>query len=450
MNMPVARHPMRGRAQAVSRQGSDTTLAFRLFIVLIVFTLLSVPSRFPILGIVRPTVLLVAVISVLIFMAARDAPTRDTSNTTRYLNILVLYMVLTIPFVQWPGSVLRFGLEGFIKAAVFFYFAVHLVDDIKRLRVFVFTILGCQAFRVLEPLYLHVTTGYWGGAAHMGGGEFMARLSGAPSDIINPNGLAFVVLTVIPFMHYLLGGSQSKVLKSLYVLLLPPLLYAFVLTGSRSGMIGILVVYGFILLRSKHKAVMVAGAAVAAVVMLGTMSADLEDRYRSIVDHSARNAETSEGRIEGVFRDFRVGMQRPLFGHGLGTSREALGNIAGVDQISHNLYTEVLIELGIVGLLLYLRVLMSIVTNVQSSTREMRLVDQSPDPSSRSPASSRMGFYQRCLEATLSLFVMCLIFSLASYGLSEFYWYLVAGLSVVLKNLVEKERSELRPAGKIK
>ena len=45
-------------------------------------------------------------------------------------------------------------------------------------------------------------------------------------------------------------------------------------------------------------------------------------------------------------------------------------------------------------------------------------------------------FYERCTGATLVLVLMCLVFSIASYGLSEFYWYLIAGLSVALRNLL--------------
>ena len=422
--------------------------AFFLFLVLIVFTLLSVPTRVPVLGYLRPTVLLVAVIAVLIMVASNASRRPETPDTMRKLNVLFLYMLLTVPFVQWPGSVIRFGLEGFVKAAVFFYFTVYLVTTHKRLIQFIATIVTCQVIRVLEPLYLHITTGYWGGAAHMGGGEFMDRLSGAPSDIINPNGLAFVVLTTIPFLHYLLGGSPKAILKTVYVLLLPALLYALVLTGSRSGMIGLVVVFGFICYRSRHRTILIALGGIAVVGMLAVMTPDMRDRYLSIVDRtSTRHAATSEGRVEGVMQDFAVIKQRPLFGYGVGTSREALANVSGRDQISHNLYTEVLIELGVLGFLLYIRVLVSIGANV-ASVGKMKLPSSlRGEPNGRSQDSGVVAYYLRVREAAMAWFVMCLAFSLASYGLSEFYWYMVAGLSVALVNLfrVETERGVLEP-----
>ena len=53
-----------------------------------------------------------------------------------------------------------------------------------------------------------MTNAYWGDAAHIGGGEFLNRLSGAPSDVINPNGLAFVIIIALPFMYLLIANAR--------------------------------------------------------------------------------------------------------------------------------------------------------------------------------------------------------------------------------------------------
>ena len=352
-------------------------------------------------------------------------------------------MLLSIPFVQWPGSVLRFGIEGFVKVVVFFFFAVQLVDTFKRLRLFVMTIVACQVFRVLEPLYLHLTTGYWGSRAHMGHGDFMARLAGAPSDIINPNGLAFVVLTALPILHYVFGGSPRAWARLAYIVLAPLLMYAFVLTGSRSGMVGLAVIVAMIVWKSRHRVMMASIVAIAAVILAGTMSLDMQDRYISLVNVETRHGGTATGRIQGVKNEFRVGLNRPIFGHGLGTSREALFNISGKNQIAHNLYTEVFIETGIIGIGFMLLILGSIFTNVREVRAAVEklgsVVRQRGDPS----VHDRLDFYTRSADATLVLVVMFLVFSLASYGLSEFYWYMIAGLAVALRNVVQNEAQQL-------
>ena len=40
--------------------------------------------------------------------------------------LLVAYFIVTLPLVQWPGSVAKVGLERFVKALVFFYFTARL------------------------------------------------------------------------------------------------------------------------------------------------------------------------------------------------------------------------------------------------------------------------------------------------------------------------------------
>lgn len=409
---------------------------FGLYIALMIFTLLNIPSRLPIMGAARPTLILVAVIAMLVVVNGGHREHRDTSTTTRYLNILVAYMLLTVPFVQWPGSVLRFGFEGFLKAAIFFYFTVHLVDSLRRLQILIAVFLSCQVVRILEPLYLHVATGYWGDRAHMGGGEFMSRLAGAPTDIINPNGLAFVVLTALPFLHYLLGGSRRKLLRLLYVALVPLLLYAFILTGSRSGMVGLMVLVAFVIWRSRHRASLIAAIGLAGIGMVSVMDTDMKDRYLSLAESGTRHEETKQGRLEGVIKDFQVGLRKPLFGHGLGTSAEALAHFRGRMQKSHNLYTEVLIETGIVGLLLFLRVLVSIFKNVQAVAPAVNALAAKTGSARGVWDNSSLSYITRLSSAILAWLVMCLVFSLATYGLSQFYWYMIAGVSVALGNIV--------------
>ncbi|MCP4571092.1 MAG: hypothetical protein GY838_01945 [bacterium] len=395
------------------------------------------PSRIHAIGYLRPTVLLVGAITGLIFLSQESRRIKDRSQTSKLLIILAAYVVVVIPMVEWPGSAVNRGIEGFVKAIVFFFFPLYLVDSYGRLRKFIFVVVFCQVFRVLEPLYLHLATGYWGSQAHMGGAEFLDRLSGAPHDLINPNGLAFVIMTVLPFLHYLFGGDRRFLFKASYFALLPCMLYTLLLTGSRSGMVGLVVIYGFVFLRSRHKFVLVLGVVLAACLMVAAMNDDQRDRYLSLVSSDTKNSGTREGRITGVVEEIEVGMRRPLFGHGIGTSWEANANFRGVPQVSHNLYTEVFIELGAFGLVIFMGVLVSILRNVLAVKPAVRRILKLAREVGLGSAAlrTRLMYYHQCAEAVFVLSGMCIVFSLASYGLSEFYWYLTAGMSVSILNI---------------
>jgi O-antigen ligase len=400
-------------------------VAFCLYLCFVASWFLHLGTRLPALGAVRFDLVLVIVTAVLAFARreSSDSP-RPLSSVSWALIALTGYCVVTIPLVEWPGSVIKYGLEAYVKAIVFYVFTVRLVTTERRLRWLLLVFVACQSFRFLEPLYLHVTTGYWGDRASMaaaaGGYEFMDRLSGAPDDIINPNGLAFVVLTVICFTHFLWTGNWLG--RAGYLLLLPLGLYALVLTGSRSGLLTLGIVFVAIWLKSRRK-VLLAIVAVA-VVLWATprLSSDLTDRYRSVVDTSARNAGTFEGRIEGLKAELNVVLRRPLFGHGLGTSREANGNFLGDNLRAHNLLAEVAIELGFFGLATFLVFLWSVAWDLWAHQKKWRLLHGAP-------ALERVG------NAVRLFMVMNLAFSLASYGLTSYEWYFLAGLAQVTTRL---------------
>jgi O-antigen ligase len=421
-------------ATAGADAGASPALAFRLYLMLVVMTLLNISSRVPLLGMIRPTLVFVGLITLVILWARSGQGRKDLSGSTRLLNTLIIYIFMSLPFVAWPGSVVKHGLDVFVKAVVFFYFTVQLVDTLPRLRTFVAVVVGCQVLRVLEPLFLHLTTGYWGSYADMGDGYVLERLAGAPNDILNPNGLAFVVLTALPFLYYLIGGLKGRIMKLAVVGLIATLLYALVLTGSRSGMVGLLVIVAAIIFRSERRTTILVVAAIAGVLLVSVMTPDMRDRYLSLTSDDTRNAATTQGRIQHMLDEVEVASRRPFVGHGLGTSQEALANEAGRYQPSHNLYLEVMIELGMVGLVVYLMFLASIFGNL----REIRASMASPGRQPGADSGNRQ-FYARCSGALLVLAVMCTVFSIASYGLSEFYWYLIAGLSVVLRNLLVAE-----------
>jgi O-antigen ligase len=407
-------------------------VAFWLYLVYIISWFLHLTARVPALGAVRFDLFLVVVIAVLAVAQGRvsDSPTRR-SATSWALFALTAYCLVTLPLVQWPGSVIRFGFEAYIKAVVFFFFTVRLVTTERRLRWLLLVFVLCQSFRILEPVYLHLTTGYWGSFASMADWETMNRLSGAPYDVVNPNGLAFVVLTVICFAHYLWTGN--RVGRLAYALLLPISLYALVLTGSRSGMIGLGVVFIAVWIKSRRKVLLGVLAVAIVAWSLPRLSGDLADRYMSIVDSATKNAATAQGRLEGVRTSFGVALRRPLFGYGLGTSREALANFAGSDQPAHDLYAEVSIELGFLGLGVFMAFLWSVATQIWTHGREWREAGVSPPVVWTG-------------DALQVFMILNLVFGLASYGLTSYEWYFLAGLVAVVIRLADESRRRVPPS----
>src|SRR5690606_18562712 len=103
--------------------------------------------------------------------------------------------------------------------------------------------------------------------------------------------------------------------------------------------------------------------ALGVVIVIGAFSVMTpiqKDRYLSLIDSDTAGGASADGRIAGMIGEFKLGLQRPVVGHGLGTTSEAKFHTWGATKASHNLYGEVLIELGLIGLVIFLRFLYQI------------------------------------------------------------------------------------------
>jgi O-antigen ligase len=290
--------------------------------------------------------------------------------------------------------------------------------------------LVCQSLRILEPVYLHLVDGYWGDATFVQHGEFMDRLSGAPSDTINPNGLAFVIVSVIPFFHYITLSAGMRY-RLAYLGLFPIFVYALILTASRSGMVGFGAILFGIFLKSQRKLLLIAVAVIGALIVVANLSDLQQERYLSISRDDVRFSGTAQGRSEGLASNLEVVWNRPICGHGLGTSAEANYHFSGTGlaKPAHNLYLEILQEIGIIGLVIFLVFMKSIIINFKVSLAAIR---------NRIAEGSYLANITSAMQVWL---LMNILFSFASYGLTSYEWYLFAGLSVVVRRLAEAERS---------
>jgi putative inorganic carbon (HCO3(-)) transporter len=403
---------------------------FYLYLIFVCSWFLHLSARLPFLGVMHIDLVLIMVMTLTIVLGNKNENlSREIklSKTHKVISLLLVYTIVTLPFVEWPGSVIHTGFEKIIKAIVFYYFTMYFITDKHKLKLFIAVFLGCQSFRFLEPVYLHITEGYWGSGASMANWEIMDRLSGAPSDVVNPNGLAFIILTVIPFYYYFSIGSLLN--KLVAVTLIPVSIYALLLTGSRSGLLGLFAILLGLVLKSRNKVILISIICIAGFVSVSFLSDNFKDRYLSIFNSDTKNASTAKGRTEGVKKNFIVALRRPLFGHGLGTSREANVHFMGEDLPSHNLYTEIAEELGFIGLFIFLTLIKSIIVNYskcQAFINSGNLNDQ---------------FLLSVLNAMQVWLYMNILFSFASYGLSSYEWYLFAGLSVVMISLCSNTKS---------
>lgn len=404
-------------------------LPFKVFLLFLVSFFLHLTARVPVLGVVRFDMLLVMWLGYLTYKRMQESRVQvdpQARATAKWIIALFVWVLISLPLVRWPGTVLNLGLESFIKASMFFFFAMWLVDTERKLRWMVATFVICNVIRVLEPLGMHFATGYWGSQTYLGDGEMANRLAGAPSDVINPNGLAFVIASVLPFLHYLIGKGFLR--RVIYLLLLAVLLLAMKLTLSRTGFLALAIIAFAIFWKSQHKVKLALAMVGVVLAFFASLDDITRERYLSLTgDENVRGSATSKGRLEGLEQNWEAAQPRIVVGHGLRTSRETNFHFSGHAQPAHNLYLEILQELGLVGLGLFLCFMNAIVKNFRQAKLAMAKV-QSGD-----------SFLVDLTNALQVWLLMNILFSFASYGLTSYEWYLFGGLSVVVLRLAMQQ-----------
>ena len=149
--------------------------AFVLFCAFILSYFLRLTARVDVLGKMHFDLVLALLTLIAIIFSAQERhrgpkPKSKLDPVARQLWILLAYILLTIPFVEWPGSVVH-NLENYSKSLCFFFFVIATVDTTRKLRILIALYTATQVFRVLEPLYMHLRSGYWGSITNLGNWE---------------------------------------------------------------------------------------------------------------------------------------------------------------------------------------------------------------------------------------------------------------------------------------
>lgn len=403
-------------------------MSFVLLCIYISSYFLRFTARVPVLGLIRFDVLIGVIIVLSLFLNKSEDKLRTSIATSNKLINFILYIVVSLPFVTWPGSVINNNLLNWIKVALLFVFIVSIVRTERQLKVIVMLFLCCQAIRILEPLYLHITTGYWGDIAysHVGGFKGLNRLSGTPFDVVNATQFGWVIVNTIPFLYYLFWESKL-INKIIFIVITPVFFYTLLLTSSRSGFLSLLIVLCGIVYFSKQRVkkiiVILVILVPTGVYLFTSVSLDVQNRYFSLVESDVAGADTAHNRVSGLMKQITSVSNNPIFGNGLGTSYETNANIfgsLGKQQLTHNLYIESLQEVGIIGFTLFMFYIISILKDLKKAKILLEQKGKSEDD-----------WLFRCISAIQVWVVMDLFYSLSCFGLSTWEWYFFGGLATV-------------------
>jgi hypothetical protein len=244
--------------------------------------------------------------------------------------------------------------QDWLKYLAFYVLVMTSVKTEKDLKILL------TAFLICTFLYIvHSYREYLAGRYDFKMGT--KRMIGIDLTMNNPNAFGASIVVWLPFILPLLLLMKKKwhyLFIICYVLLS---IRCVQLTGSRSAflMLGVALAGAGVL--SKHRMKLIPVMLLVGVVIWFSLSENLQDRYRSIFDPTVNESanESARGRIEGFLDGIQNWKNSPIWGVG----PDCHGIAVGHGFLSHFLYGQIPGELGTLGVLAFLSLLMCFVIN---------------------------------------------------------------------------------------
>jgi putative inorganic carbon (HCO3(-)) transporter len=265
------------------------------------------------------------------------------STEVKAILVMTALALLTMPIAKHPPTAWETFNDTFIKAVLMFIVMVNVLRTRRRLLGLMWLSLLVGALLSYQALDLFMkgdllTEGY------RAGGELGGMFG-------NPNDLALHLVTMIPLAVCLGIASKNKILKLVYFAMAVLFVSGNFVTYSRGGFLGLIaasVLMAWKLGRKNRVNVMaVSGVVGLLVILLAPGNYGL--RILSIFIPGLDPVGSSDQRRELLERSILVSLRNP-WGIGIGNFP-----IVGVrNLVTHNSFTQVSSELGLLGLLAYL------------------------------------------------------------------------------------------------
>ncbi len=286
-----------------------------------------------------------------------------------YVILVILYWILFYPKKTWVGNRinLAFGffwivfllawlvspfqenvlctktVENYFKAVVFYLLMMGTVRDEKQLKTL------AMGFLVVFAIYMTHSLREFQNGRH----EFrmgIIRMIGVDENAQDPNTFAASILYSLGFTLAFWSEEYRLKLRLFLTYYTGLAVLCIILTGSRSGLIGIICFLLLCFRRLLRKKILLLLVLLSIPLVWISMPQQLQNRFWTLIDPSvgpANAQESVEGRARGFYDGIRLWESSPLLGIGPG----AHGLATGEGLQAHNLYGQVLGETGTLGAL---------------------------------------------------------------------------------------------------
>ncbi len=283
------------------------------------------------------------------------------------------------------------------------------------------------------------------------------RLHGSTGLLHHPNSFSGFAVGLLPFLYFLFP-LVGRVVKLIFLVLFVFCMIIVIFTASRAGYIAVLGLFTYVFIVSKNKKKLLAVLAIVGVVAVNTVPVDYYDRFLSSFAGKEKSGNSKGKRLEILVDAVDIFAKYPL-GVGVGAFPAARIEIFGRFQDTHNLYMEVLTNLGIQGFIVFIILIYLILKvsgrnrkraiNLKSVLDEILTRERSFPPDYIEAVMTQKREIQLMLALSLSVlaYIYARIFlGMFGHDLYEIYWWVAIGISLTVHrvlNVIEQRTSEL-------
>lgn len=396
-------------------------LAYLVGLYLISFYL-ELHLRKPILAEIRFQFLFGAVVGALCFFKLfKQKINYPLTALTKSAFVMIGIMGIYTLYSFDPDTSSRVYSDRVLKFALVAFFIYSAVDKIEDLRIIVFSL-----FLVWLKLGQEGIFG-WASGNLMWENQGIMRLHGSTPMFRHPNSLSGFAVGCLPFCFFFYFALQNRLFKWAILGLAASCLLMILTTGSRTGYVALVLCFiVFIMSFKKYRlALLLVGISLS---ILAYVSAPIQyqERFHSIFTGEEREGRSSETRLQIIQDAVKVFAEYPM-GVGVGAFPSVRWNMFGRSQDTHNLYLEVLTNIGWIGFISFLLFIFYLLKVAITTSRKN--AGSSFDDSSRT-------FIQATLYSCLGFIFARLFLGLFGMDMYEIYWWLAMGLILACLKLL--------------
>jgi len=413
-----------------------TMLELGLLAVVILIKYTQLTSRFPPLADMRFELIVNAIIFFLVFFKKKiNLPINPIVGAVTFL---YLCMAIKVPLsVNVPYSWDIF-IDRVVKFSVLAYLIANIALSPKTLRlVIIFFLVSCAKI---------VQEGFWGWLTGglMWENQGVVRLNGSVSLYGNPNSLSGFAVGLIPFIYYL-SPRAKRYEKLFFAALAVGATIIVIFTASRTGYMGVIAFFAYVIARSKTKSRAFAALLVIVVAAAIFVPPSYKERFMSSFTGQDKEGGSTKARKQILIDAADIFLEHPL-GIGVAAFPFIRQEKFGRSQDTHNLYMEVLTNLGIQGgmaFIVFITSLFRLLTKTQKSIlgqlqkieapaafkKGINSNDLSPDSATYEHISD-LKFVNATIDAVKGFLIARLVLGIFGMDMYEIYWWFALGLAL--------------------